>query len=242
MSGISFESEVVGVDRDIAESISSIMRSVSDFDEVKQDAIKELSKQLKSEAKALSQDNSVGRVGIKSTNFTSLMHNAIDQSLLAQKAEATVQDAIAAIQRGEKPIIAVAFTMNSFIEWYANEHGIKTGDAITLTFGDILQRYLERSRDVLIRDYEGKVSRHRLTDEELGDEGTTAYRDALDLIEETDLTGIPLSSIDYIRWRLTQEGYRVDEITGREHIIEYSQIGTTSYGLRPHREAGLVYR
>jgi P-loop containing NTP hydrolase pore-1 len=94
MSGISFDSVVVSVDRDIAESISTIMRSINSFDEAKQAAVKELGKQLKAEAKAISQDNSTGQVAVQSTSFTSLMHNAIDQSLLAQKAEATVQSLV----------------------------------------------------------------------------------------------------------------------------------------------------
>ncbi|MEO1377521.1 MAG: hypothetical protein AAFW70_25225, partial [Cyanobacteria bacterium J06635_10] len=40
----------------------------------------------------------------------------IDQGLLAQKANATVQEAIQALQQGEKPVIAVANTMGSFIQ------------------------------------------------------------------------------------------------------------------------------
>jgi hypothetical protein len=236
MTGISFDAKIFPVDREIAENVSAIMRSINAFDDAKQESLKTIIKQLKAEAKALADDNAVGRVGLKSINFTSLMHNAIDQSLLAQKAEVTVQETIVAIERGEKPIIAVASTMDSFINWYTNEHDIKPGDELNLTFGDVLQRYLERSRDVLIKDFEGKSSRHRLTNEELGGEGVTVYQDALNLIEETDLTGIPLSSIDYIKWRLAQSGYRVDEITGRKNIIEYTASGQTTYGLRPERE------
>jgi 5S rRNA maturation endonuclease (ribonuclease M5) len=236
MTGISFDANVVSVDRNVAEGISSIMRAINLFDEAKQQGLKEFDKELKREAKALAIDNAVGQAGAKSINFTSLMHNAIDQSLLAQKAEATVQEAISAIQRGEKPIIAVASTMNAFIDWYVKENGIKTGDPINLTFGDVLYRYLERSRNVMVKDHEGKQTRQRLTDDELGVVGVMAYQEALDLIEETDLSDIPLSSIDYIKWRLTQEGYKVDEITGRKNIIEYSQMGLTAYGLRPSRE------
>jgi hypothetical protein len=236
MAGISFDAKVTPADRIVAEGISSIMRSINLFDEAKQEGLKTVDKELKREAKALALDNAVGQAGARSINFTSLMHNAIDQSLLAQKAEATVQETIAAIQRGEKPIIAVASTMDAFIDWYTTENGIKPGEAIELTFGDVLHRYLERSRDILVKDHEGQQVRKRLTDSELGAVGVLAYGDALDLIEETDLSSIPLSSIDYMKWRLTQEGYTVDEITGRKNTIEYSQMGLTSYGLRSDRE------
>ncbi len=183
MAGISFEASVVPVDRDVAESISAIMRSINAFDSAKQAALKTISKELKREAKALGQDNAIGQVGAKSTNFTSLMHNAIDQSLLAQKAEATVQAAVAAIERGEKPIIAVASTMDAFIDWYTTENALEVGDAVEITFGDVLDRYLERSRDILVSNHEGIQTRQRLTDEQLGEVGVAAYAEVVDLIE-----------------------------------------------------------
>lgn len=236
MEGISFTAKVVPVDRDIAEGISAVMRAINDFDDAKQAGVNKLKKRLKAEAKALSEDGTTGAAGARSTNFTSLMHNAIDQSLLAQKAEVAVQEAIATIERGEKPLIGVANTMGSFIEWYTEENNIEPGQSISITFEDVLDRYLERSRDVIETDRSGKKTRRRLTDEEIGPDAVAAYEEAQELIDETDLSSIPLSSIDYIRWRLTQEGYRVDEITGRSHIIEYNHAGEMSYGLRSSSE------
>ena len=169
------------------------------------------------------------------------MHNVIDQGLLCQKAEATVQEAIASIQRGEKPVIAVASTavastMDAFIGQYADDNGLTPGDSISISFGDVLERYLERSRDVVIKNHEGLQTRRRLTDEELGADALAAYDDAKELAESVNLSGIPLSSIDYIRWRLTQEGYQVDEITGRENIIDYTTNGAIGYGRRSSKE------
>ena len=234
--GVSFEAKIVPVSRETADGISAIMRSISQFDLAKQKAVKQLSKELKKGAKQLGEDNAVGQVGAKSTNFTSLMHNVIDQGLLCQKAEATVQEAIASIQRGEKPVIAVASTMDAFIGQYADDNGLTPGDSISISFGDVLERYLERSRDVVIKNHEGLQTRRRLTDEELGADALAAYDDAKELTESVDLSGIPLSSIDYIRWRLTQAGYQVDEITGRENIIDYTTNGEIGYGRRSSKE------
>ena len=156
MEGISFTANVVPVDREVAESISTVMRSINDFDDAKQAGLEKLKKRLKADAKALSEDNTTGSAGARSTNFTSLMHNAIDQSLLAQKAEVAVQEAITTIRRGEKPLIGVANTMDSFIDWYTEENNIKPGQSISITFGDVLDRYLERSRDVIESDRWGK--------------------------------------------------------------------------------------
>jgi hypothetical protein len=234
--GVSFQAKVVGVDRQVADDISSIMRAISQFDLAKEKAVAKLSKQLKKEAKAASEDNSIGQTGARSTNFTSLMNNAIDQGLLCQKAEATVQEAIRAITRGQKPVIAVANTMDAFIGQYAEDNNLQPGDVISISFGDVLSRYLERSRDVTIKDHEGNATRRRMTDDELGDDALAAYDNAREIIDNTDLSGIPLSSIDYIKWRLTSEGFRVDEITGRHNIIDYTETGEQGYARRSTSE------
>lgn len=233
---VAFQAKVVPVDREVADNISAIMRAISQFDLAKEKAVAKLSKELKKEAKAASEDSSIGQAGARSTNFTSLMNNAIDQGLLCQKAEAAVQEAIAAIERGQKPVIAVANTMDAFIGQYAEDSGLEPGDAINISFGDVLSRYLERSRDVTIKDHEGNMTRRRMTDEELTDAALAAYDTAREIIDTTDLSTIPLSSIDYIKWRLAQAGLRVDEITGRHNIIDYTVTGEQGYARRSANE------
>ena len=230
--GISFQAKVVAVDREIADQFSAAMRAIKDFDKAKLEALKELNRALKAEAKALGQDNTVGEAGAKSTNFTSLMHNCIEQGLLAQKAEATVQEAIQALQQGQKPVIALASTMGSFIESYAELHNLKHGDRIELSFSNLLERYLERSRDVTIRDYRGQISRHRLSDAQLGDWGLAAYEEALECIQDADFSTIPISPIDYISQRLEREGYSIREVTGRKVGLDYAPDGSTTYKIR----------
>ena len=234
--GVSFQAQTVEVDREVADQFSSAMRAIRDFDRAKQGAVREIKENMKSQAKALGVDSSVGEVGAKSTNFTSLMHNCIEQGLLAQKADATVQAAIDSLQRGEKPVIAVANTMGSFIKAYADAHDLAHGDEVSLSFGDLLERYLERSRDVLIRDYQAQSSRHRLTDSELGHAGVAAYEDALECIREGDFYSIPLSPIDYIEQQLERAGYRVAEVTGRKVGLTYGADGSASYKIRPVQE------
>ena len=151
--GIAFQAKTVPVDREVADNFSAAMRAIKDFDRAKQKAVKAIS----NEAKALGEDGAIGEVGARSTNFTSLMHNCIEQGLLAQKADATVDEAIAALNRGEKPVITVANTMGSFIESYAQAQDLSPGGAMNLSFGDLLERYLERSRDVVVTDYRGHL-------------------------------------------------------------------------------------
>ncbi len=233
---ISFDAKIVAVDRNVADGISGIMRAIDRFDRAKSSAIKDLGKELKNEAKKVSEDNSIGAAGVKSTNFTSLMHNSIEQGLLCQKAEATVQEAIAALNRGEKPLIALASTMDSFIKDFADDRGIDPGESVEITFSDVLNRYLERSRDIVISDYAGILNRRPMTQDEMGIDAFDAFMEAKAVIAQTDLSAIPISSIDYIRARLTQEGFQVDEITGRKNTIEYGPDGSMTYRVRPGSE------
>jgi hypothetical protein len=39
---------------------------------------------------------------------------------------------------------------------------------MNLSFADLLERYLERSRDVVVTDYRGHSTRLRLSDDQLG--------------------------------------------------------------------------
>jgi hypothetical protein len=236
--GVRFDPVVAPVNRDIAENISLIMAEIMEFDRLKQEVVTGMDKQLKSEAKRAFGDNSTGGAGATSTNFTSLMHNIVDQMLFALKAEETVQQSLTLLRQPEpeKPVLALSSTMGSMIARQAEMQGLRPGDALDANFGTILHRYLERSRDVMLGNPYGEKSRHRLTDEELGVAATVKYHAIQDLINETDFNQIPVSPIDYITFRLNQEGYRVGEVTGREHIAVYQTDGTTVYQRRGNAE------
>ncbi len=240
--GISFTADVVPVDRNTAEQVAEIMSSIMEFDRTKQLAVKDMNKQLKREAKALKLDTSIGEAGAKSIEFASIMHNLIDQMLLSLKAEATVERSLTLLSQGEKPVITVANTMGSFIGNYASAQGIQVGDALNLDFGAMLARYLERSREVILKDAYGNrqfnATRsdgqpcYRLTNEELGWAGVEAFEETLAMIEATDFSNLPISPIDYIESRLQAAGYRVNEVTGREHQVEYTTDGGQYYQVR----------
>ncbi len=229
--GISFQAKVVAVDRTVVENLAAAMRAIKDFDEVKQGTVQALKEEAKEYAAAVSEDNAIGQTGISTTNFTSLMHNCISQTLVALKAEETVQTVLEQLQSGEKPVIALANTMGSFIGWYAEEHDLQPGQEIELSFGDLLNRYLDRSRDILVKDYAGNSQRRSLSDAELGGMGQSAFEQAREIIDSSDFSSIPISPIDYIQSRLRAEGYRVGEVTGRKDILNY-QNNQTVYQVR----------
>ncbi len=234
--GIEFEAQIAAVDHDIAGNIAKAMSLVMAFDAAKAEGVAELDEALRAEAKQRGMDNAIGSAGATSTNFTSVMHNLIGQSLLAMKAEATVQAAIAALEKNEKPVIALSNTMGSLIETTAQEQDLSAGDPILLSTADMLRRYLERSREVLIKDYTSVGARHYLSDRELGHAGVAAYKRAVRFIEGGDWGENPISPIDYIRFRLEQAGYRTGEITGRRHRVEYASDGELRYQIRSSHE------
>jgi hypothetical protein len=233
--GVDFGIQSVPVDRESTDGLSQIMGKILEFDRTKQDALKSLDTQLKADAKKLGTDTSVGQAGADSTNFTAVMHNVMDQSLLSRKSGQMADEAIASLERGEKPILTVSNTMGSFIEHYVDENGIAPGDDFDASFGDIMRRYLERSRDVLEKDYDGTQTRRRLSDEELGPEAVQQYEEAKELIANTDLN-FPVSPIDAIKQRIEEAGYRFGEITGRKARLEYDSEGHATYQRRSSHE------
>jgi C-terminal domain on Strawberry notch homologue/P-loop containing NTP hydrolase pore-1 len=237
-AGVRFEPAIAPVNREVAENISRIMAEIMEFDRLKQRVVKGMDKELKAEAKAALGDSSTGGAGASSTNFTSIMHNVIDQMLFALKAEEAVQRTLALLRQPhpEKPVLALSNTMGSLIGSQADLQGLKPGDALEVDFGALLHRYLERSREVILGNPWGEKSRKRLDDEELGSAATAKYHAIQRLIQETDFRSIPISPIDSIISRLNQEGYRVGEVTGREHIALYTAEGTTLYQRRANSD------
>jgi C-terminal domain on Strawberry notch homologue/P-loop containing NTP hydrolase pore-1 len=235
--GVEIGAKVSPVNTEVAENISTIMSRIMEFDEAKQSAVKGIDRELKKEGKTVSRDGSTGGAGATSTNFTSLMHNVINQTLLSLKAEATVQETLQALRNGEKPVITLANTMGSTIGAAAEDQGLKTGDPIELSVGDLLKRYLVRSRDVTEKEpFGGGSTRRPLTDGELSPEAIDIYEQTMELIDEIDWSGIPVSPIDYIHHRLREEGYKTNEITGRTDRIEYTADGEQNYQTRTSKE------
>ena len=145
------------------------------------------------------------------------------------------KDRLAAFLGPRKPVFGLHNTMGSFIEQFASDTDGKPGEVLGADFGDLLIRYLDRTRDVLIGDPFGAKERIRLTDGDLGADGMALYREARKLIGETDWTNMHVSPIDHVKWRLESAGFDVGEITGRHHVLDYSQ-GEPVYRVRPPAE------
>ena len=239
-AGVTYELEPITVDRETYEKVARAMAAIFKVSAHVRSAAKELDKEAKGDAKRISIDNSTGGAGVESSSFGAVMHNLINQMLLASKAPGTVRLALDRLKAGEKPVIALANTMGSFIKEYAEENNVAPGDRVDLDFNALLLRYLRKSMELRIRKpfmkKGDKVETRVLLPEELGEEGEAAYREAEQIIDEIDLTEFPLSPIDFIRAELAKAGYRVGEITGRTETVDYRADGGVYYRRRPMKE------
>jgi C-terminal domain on Strawberry notch homologue/P-loop containing NTP hydrolase pore-1 len=220
--GVVFNSKTVEIDIDVADKVSAAMATIVSFDLAKQEAIKAMRKDMKASGRFMQNDTSTGESSIKSVNFTALMHNVVGQYLLSQKSAGIAQEAITALANGQKPVITLSNTMGSIIEEYAGKYGLDPGEDMDVNFAAVLTKYLERTREIIVRT-SGGTTRERLTDDQLGSEACDIYEQAQEAIEELKNVDIPLSPIDYIKAEITKAGYKVGEITGRTHTLQYGE-------------------
>jgi len=231
--GVDFDNKIFPTDQQMTNDEAEIMQGIMQFDRAKDRAIGSIDKELKANAQELTRDGSTGLAGAESVNFTSLMHNYLDASNLAKKTQGAIDLALESIEEnGEKPILTVSNTMGSFLGQYAEDNMLEPGEVIDADFGDMLERYLERSREVILRDHTGGSSRRRLRGEELGEKALDLYNETLEKIRDCDFSRVPVSPIDNIRFQLEEKGLKTGEITGRSDRVEYER----------NKEGGLVGR
>lgn len=239
--GIDYTPFGVKVDHEAYANVAKSLASINDFSHHVAAATKGISKGLRDSAEAVGADNATGDAGAKSLNFTSVMHNLIDQLLLSMKSKGAVDEALASLRKGEKPVITVANTMESFLNKFAEHNDINPGDVMDMRFNDLLHRYLDRTREISIRKpfmkKGDKAIKHYMTDEELGPMGRASYAKAKQFINQIELGNLPISPIDYIHNELHRAGYKTGELTGRSGRIDYSG-NKPVFARRSNREIG----
>jgi hypothetical protein len=240
--GVEFKPQTVSVDLGIADKSSEIFRAIQRFDLLKKPAVDNLTDTVVGDGGKMGDDSSTGGKGVDSLNFTSLLHNIVDSALVALKADAAADMAIASWKAGETPVIAIDNTMESALDYYLESNPAVAGAQVNFDFSATFDRYLERTREVIIkqdRKDPNSWTRHRLTDEELGPLALAAYEEAKNFIRNFK-EQIPASPIDWVRYRLKAAGVKVAEVTGRQKMIEYSgDMNSGRLAPRPTEEAGV---
>ena len=227
--GVTMELVEVESDLDRADRISAALKSIFDFDLSLEKTRKEIVDSLRGAGEARGRDNAIGKEGISSTKFSSIMHNLVGQTLVAQKIESSADRAIEIAKSGKKPLIALTLTNESFIKDFAKAAGYSTGDEVKdLNFNTMLLRFLERTRRLTIKDSEDKATYRQISDDELPSDLVREYKEIYESIRNEDFGNSPISPIDYLHKRLRDAGLKTGELTGREMILNYGADANTA--------------
>lgn len=238
--GVEFAPKVVDVGLEKADKVAEIFRAIQAFDVAKEEAASAMEEDVVSAGGQRGKDSATGSAGVQSTTFSSILWNLTNQMLLSLKAEHAAKEAVESWRRGETPVIALDNTLESGLDHYLEANPAKDGDEISFTYRDLVRRYLERSREVLVKhdvNDKGSWEQVRLTDEQLGPEGVELYRKAEELIEAFG-EDIPASPIDKMRQVMEAAGMKVAEVTGRKHMVRYAPNGKAYLQSRSAKEAG----
>lgn len=220
-AGVSYETKEAAVDLQTAEAMALAMRSILAFSRAKDVVVKQVQKDLDKQG-AVAQSFQTAKTQVESANFGAIMHNLIDQMLLALKAKQSVDFAIERLKAGEKVVLTVSNTMGSFLKEYADQEGLSKGDVVTMNFGDMYLRYLEKQLEITIKLPNGETKKEKLTPNALGPTVHGQYLKIREQILNSNFGQAPISPIDYMKSEIAKAGYRADEITGRTIALDYS--------------------
>jgi len=160
---------------------------------------------------------------IAMTDFASIVHNQVSQLLLSAKADAVVDEIVEAHNRGEKPIVALMNTMESFLDNYVDDLDIKPGNPIKLNWSALLEYALSRSLRASEKLPNGDTEIFIIDPAEHGLGGR--YNEVLRAARAVAVD-FPVSPIDYIIQKAMASGVKVGELTGRQSGIDYTDFKT----------------
>ena len=228
-AGVKFNTTPYETDMVAAKAGTRAIRSVFELDrDVMQDIREAKIEELMEEGHGGAMDNAVGEISASSINFTSVMHNVVNQFVTAIKADAAADRVIEIIKSGRKPIIALSNTNESIISDFVG--AAKDGDDVgAVPFNTILTRYAERLRRITVTDKVTEKKSHIvLTDADIlrlgGRKALEQYNAALATIEGMDLSNIPGSPLDHIMDKVVAAGYQMGEITGRKTTVREGKV------------------
>lgn len=218
--GTNYNQKVVGVERKAelvrqVDQVTDVLTQIVKFSKAMQKAVGVTGDGMESTGMTDTQHSM--------TDFASVVHNQISQLLLSAKADEVVAEALAAHAKGEKPVVTMMNTMESFLGDYADSQELKHGAAMNLNWQTLLKHSLDSMLRVTTKLPNGD---HEIT---IADPKEYGMQDAYDAVKEAiDETEIkfPVSPIDYIIQKLAAKGIKVGELTGRQSGIKYSNFDT----------------
>ncbi|HON55523.1 MAG TPA: strawberry notch family protein, partial [bacterium] len=226
---------------EIFNKVSEVFYDLFELSNKWTDMVKRINIKNKKEGEKAEGLNYIHRA-LEASHFGSKLHNYASQLLLALKLDQTIQlilketVEIEKYENRKKIVINLSSTMGSFIQQYAQEHNLVEGDIININFGDSLIKALNKTLEYKITD-------------EMGNKETVDYIEVLkefpelqeyydnikEKIENLNID-LPISPIDYLKQKLKENGLKVDEITGRNVYIDYSNSKSPILKFRSQKE------
>lgn len=219
------------LDRNTAASdqISDILAAMSFFSGDVEKVAKRLDKSIQERLAGLTSAHKDGkRMGVSYTNFGSRLYSISRQISLILSADMVIDNALAALENGQKPVIVLEQTMESIM----NEMTDALRDALSdeekllaetsggidpLTVKYLLSRLLDKMSYITRREDYGNVEKVSVfeadPDNENRKKAIAAVAAIQSMIDELpDLIAMP---IDLIESRLAEKGYACGEVSGR---------------------------
>lgn len=242
LSNLTFRNSVdydgLARNEEISDRLAEILAAMSAYSGDVETSVARLSSQIRSELEGLPDQVKAGnRMGVSYTNFGSRLYNSMRQFLLAIKVDAVADMALQSLKEGRKPVIVLELTMESILsEAFGKEDdagvsimGEQRFDRV-MTFRDVLHRLLARLDSIRETGAYGEVN--MATPEQVisrinwpeDTDVAEIYKKLGEFRESVrEMIGgfpdLPISPLDHIIDRLSGEGYKVGEISGRQMSV-----------------------
>lgn len=197
---------------DHVDQVTDVLAEIIRFSTALSDAVNE---QSSIRSTAMSQNQ------IDMASFASVVHNQVSQLLLAAKAEAVVKKALEAHKNGEKPMVVVYNTMESFLENYVEDKGLKDGRKFQLRWNELLKYALSRSLRAKNKLPDGSTEIVIIDPDAYGMK--FLYNAIVKLADGIE-SNFPTQPLDYILQKLREGGVTMAEMTGRGSQFVYTDF------------------
>lgn len=218
---------------EVSDKISDILAAMSFFSGDVERISKRLDKEIKDRLEGLSTQQREGkRMGVSYTNFGSRLYSISRQVSLILSTDLVVENALRALQSGQKPVIVLEQTMESIMNEINDSMTVdeklqaNNADGTNpLTVKDLLSRLMDKMCVIVRTEDYGNVEHVSVIEAATNDKERTAAIESVAAIKTMidALPNIIAMPIDVIENKLADAGYTCGEVSGR----------STTYTIRP---------
>ena len=222
-------------DKELAKQISDLFLDIHLIDMQLSDIAKKIASSDPDFASAQAKTGLQGRV--VPSDFKSQMYNISTMLMTSFKVNDAVNYANNEVKNNQrKVVITVSRTGENLLRQIMADKSLKAGDRITLTYNDLLLKYLDRALEYSMSvkvpkaDVPIYTARKKLTNEEVNEFGEGNLVEQIEelkgRIRDTDFGNLTLNPVDNIINNLRNSNIKVGEITGRQYAIDSKGIIT----------------